>query len=94
MDDKEQRAVQPHIERQADLYRVAPTFVTSVALNVYEHQVVVITFFSGIPTDLDTGKVSEVGIGSFALTKSQAKFLAQALLKFSETGGEVNNAGS
>ena len=78
---------QAPVERQADLYRVAPVFVTSLNISVYEHQVAVITFFSGIPTDPSTGRVSEVGIGSFALTKTQAKALGEALVRFAQEEG-------
>lgn len=77
---------QPPVQRQADLYLIAPVFVTSLAVNVYEGQVAVITFFSGIPTDAGTGLISEVGMGSFALTKTQARLLGQTLLRFSEEG--------
>ncbi|WP_243090575.1 hypothetical protein [Thermus neutrinimicus] len=86
---QETQQPQAQIQRQADLYRVAPIFVTSLTINVYEHQIAVITFFSGIPTDTTTGLVSEVGMGSFALTKTQARFLAEALMRFAE--GEVKD---
>lgn len=81
---------QPPVQRQADLYRIAPIFVTSLAVNVYEGQVAVITFFSGIPTDTTTGLISEVGMGSFALTKTQARLLGETLLRFA---GEGSNEG-
>ncbi|MFD3005426.1 hypothetical protein [Thermus tengchongensis] len=81
---------QPPVQRQADLYRIAPIFVTSLAVNVYEGQVAVITFFSGIPTDIATGLISEVGMGSFALTKTQARLLGETLLRFA---GEEGNEG-
>jgi hypothetical protein len=77
---------QAQVQRQADLYRVAPIFVTGLNVSIYEQQIAVITFFSGIPTDTTAGVVSEVGIGSFALTKTQAKGLGEALLRFAEEG--------
>lgn len=89
---QETQQPQAQIQRQADLYRVAPIFVTSLNISVYEQQIAVVTFFSGIPTDAVAGVVSEVGMGSFALTKTQAKALAEALLRFAEAEEEAKDA--
>jgi hypothetical protein len=79
---------QSQVQRQADLYRVAPIFATSLSMSVYEQHLAVITFFSGIPTDPQEGVISEVGVGSFAITKNHARFLAEALMKFVEGGAD------
>jgi len=79
---------QSQVQRQADLYRVAPIFATGLTLSVYENQLAVITFFSGVPTDTQGGVVPEVGVGSFAITKTNARFLAEALMKFVEGGAD------
>jgi len=76
------------VQRQADPHQVTPIFATALALSIYENQLAVITFFSGVPTDTQGGVVQEVGVGSFAITKTNARFLAEALMKFVEGGAD------
>jgi len=74
----------PLPQSQGDPYRAAPVFTTNLALSIYEDQLAVITFFSGVPVGTQDDK--EVIVGSFAITRTHAAFLAEALAEFLKKG--------